>query len=95
MVVLGHHTDPATGPLADLDDPILVRWSGEPTLDAVDAALEVARATRPDVIVAWGGGSVIDLAKAVGVLAHGDRPRAGPPRGDRRGRPAARHLPCR
>lgn len=74
MVVLGHHTDPATGPLAELDDPTVVRWSGEPTLDAVDAALEVARATRPDVIVAWGGGSVIDLAKAVGALAHGDRP---------------------
>lgn len=74
MVILGHHTDPTTGPLAELDDPTLVRWSGEPTLDAVDAALEVARATSPDVIVAWGGGSVIDLAKAVGVLAHGERP---------------------
>ena len=39
---------------------------------AVDAAVELGRATEPDVIVAVGGGSVIDLAKVTALLlAHG------------------------
>jgi alcohol dehydrogenase class IV len=48
----------------------VVRWSGEPTVHGIAAALDAARAVRPDVVVAWGGGSVIDLAKALGVLLH-------------------------
>ncbi len=71
MVVCGHHTDPGSGPLAALADATVVRWTAEPTVEGVTAALEVARSVRPDVIVAWGGGSVIDLAKSVGVLVHG------------------------
>ena len=39
---------------------------------AVDAAVELGRATEPDVIVAVGGGSVIDLAKVTALLlTHG------------------------
>jgi alcohol dehydrogenase len=39
---------------------------------AVDAALALGRAAKPDVIVAVGGGSVIDLAKVTALqLAHG------------------------
>lgn len=68
LLVVGRHTDPHAGPLAAFDDPTVVRWSGEPTVDGVEAALELARATRPDVVVGWGGGSVIDLAKSVAIL---------------------------
>jgi len=42
--------------------------SGEPTFDSVRDAAEAARAFAPDVVVAMGGGSVIDTAKAVAML---------------------------
>src|SRR5262245_49166193 len=39
---------------------------------AIDSAVALGRASRPDVIVAVGGGSVIDLAKVTALLlAHG------------------------
>jgi choline dehydrogenase len=41
-----------------------VKGPGEPTVEIVDAATEAMRATSPDAIVAVGGGSVIDTAKA-------------------------------
>ncbi len=40
-----------------------------PTLDAVEHAVSVANAVSPELIIAVGGGSVIDLAKSVRVLA--------------------------
>lgn len=42
--------------------------SGEPTPESVDAAAAAARAFQPDLIIALGGGSVIDTAKAVAAL---------------------------
>lgn len=42
--------------------------SGEPTFDAVRQALEIARRFAPDSIAAMGGGSAIDLGKAVSML---------------------------
>ena len=73
LVVHGGHTDPATTALADLPAGTTYwRASGEPTVAGVQDAVAAAREARPDVIVAWGGGSVIDLAKAVGVLVRGD-----------------------
>ncbi|WP_159808380.1 iron-containing alcohol dehydrogenase [Cellulomonas citrea] len=73
LVVLGPRTDPAAWPgLAGLPaGTVLHRWSGEPTVDGVQQAVDHARQVRPDVVIGWGGGSVIDLAKAVGVLAGG------------------------
>lgn len=73
LVVLGPRTDPAAWPgLAGLPaTTVLHRWSGEPTVDGVQQAVDHARQVRPDVVIGWGGGSVIDLAKAVGVLAGG------------------------
>ncbi|MCV2396507.1 iron-containing alcohol dehydrogenase [Actinotalea sp. M2MS4P-6] len=68
LVVHGHHSDPGTGPLAELASPTLVPWTGEPTVEGLQHAVESARAARPDVVVAWGGGSVIDLAKSIAVL---------------------------
>jgi len=45
-----------------------VRVTGEPTLDAVRAAVVAGRERGVDCVVAIGGGSVIDLAKAVAML---------------------------
>lgn len=75
FVVLGRHTDRGGSALAGLPDGATeFRWSGEPTVDGVREAVTAAREAAPDVVVAWGGGSVIDLAKSVAVLlrAEGD-----------------------
>ena len=47
---------------------------GEPTLDALEAARAALRADPPDVVVALGGGAVIDLAKALAALVPATRP---------------------
>ncbi len=44
------------------------RVTGEPTVDAVRSALDAARNHQPDVVIALGGGSVIDAGKAVAIL---------------------------
>lgn len=52
-----------------------VRVAGEPTVDSVRAAIAAARDHGTDVVVAVGGGSVIDVAKAVAMLlANGGDP---------------------
>jgi alcohol dehydrogenase class IV len=43
--------------------------SGEPTVDVARAGVDVARRARVQVVVGIGGGSVLDVAKAIGVLA--------------------------
>lgn len=68
LLVVGRHTDTHAGPLVAFEAATVVRASGEPTVESVEAALALARATRPDVVVGWGGGSVIDLAKSVAIL---------------------------
>ena len=42
--------------------------SGEPTIKSIDAALQKARNANVDVIISFGGGSVIDAGKAVAAL---------------------------
>ncbi|MBP2238300.1 alcohol dehydrogenase class IV [Sinorhizobium kostiense] len=42
--------------------------AGEPDIATLDAALDAARQSRPDLIVGLGGGSVLDVAKLVAVL---------------------------
>ncbi|OJV81237.1 MAG: alcohol dehydrogenase [Cellulomonas sp. 73-92] len=69
FVVLARHGEEGAPGLAGLPDETTVwRWSGEPTVEGVRAALAAAREARPDVVVGWGGASVVDLAKAVAVL---------------------------
>lgn len=66
LVVAGRSAD-----VGALPDAVVHRHRGEPDVDAVRAAVAVARGVRPDVVVGWGGGSVLDLAKCVAVLAGG------------------------
>jgi alcohol dehydrogenase class IV len=47
---------------------VMFRVGGEPTVEMAREAAAVARDHRADVVVAVGGGSVIDLAKAVAML---------------------------
>jgi alcohol dehydrogenase class IV len=48
--------------------------SGEPTTESVEEARRHAGAFRPDVIVAVGGGSALDTAKALSGLMQSDEP---------------------
>ncbi|MHC1551153.1 iron-containing alcohol dehydrogenase [Phyllobacterium sp. K27] len=41
---------------------------GEPDLATLDAALDAARRSRPNLVIGLGGGSVLDVAKLVAVL---------------------------
>ncbi len=51
--------------------PVFFHAGGEPTTHLVDRATEVARAETCDLVIAQGGGSVIDAGKAVaGLLAN-------------------------
>jgi alcohol dehydrogenase class IV len=65
------------GPLADAGLAVEIFNGGqaEPAIEVALAAAEVARKARPDVILGLGGGSNMDLAKIVAILArHGGRP---------------------
>ncbi|OWU83750.1 alcohol dehydrogenase [Oceanicola sp. 22II-s10i] len=52
---------------------LTLRHHGEPDLPALTAALDRARPFAPDVIVAIGGGSVLDLGKALAALVPSSR----------------------
>lgn len=67
LVVAGRSADVGALPGAAVH-----RHRGEPDVADVRAAVAVAREVRPDVVVGWGGGSVVDLAKCVAVLAPGE-----------------------
>lgn len=49
-------------------EAVLFPVAGEPTVADVRAAAELARTTRCDSVIGFGGGSVLDLAKAVSAL---------------------------
>lgn len=42
---------------------------GEPTIDIVDRCVSLIRETRAELVIACGGGSALDLAKAAAILA--------------------------
>ncbi|GAK71892.1 putative iron-containing alcohol dehydrogenase [Agrobacterium rubi TR3 = NBRC 13261] len=46
---------------------------GEPEIATLDAALAAARAAKPDLVIGVGGGSVMDVAKLVAALWHGEQ----------------------
>lgn len=78
-------------------DPILARFAVEwiadvtpnSTLEEVSVAIDRLRRTRPDLIVAVGGGSVLDLAKVARGLAGEPDPRAAVLSGTVSGAPTA------
>ncbi len=47
--------------------------NGEPTIASFEAALDVARAFAPDVLVGIGGGSVLDVSKLIAALLDGSQ----------------------
>ncbi|MGO4915019.1 iron-containing alcohol dehydrogenase [Pseudogemmobacter sp. W21_MBD1_M6] len=55
-------------------DVVPVFASGEPDLPQLDACVALGRRARVDVVVAVGGGSAIDLAKAAAALIPGPHP---------------------
>ncbi len=69
FVVVDTHIDPA-GPLVSSIGAERETWTsqGEPTVEGIDRAVKAAAAFGPDVIVGIGGGSIVDTAKAVGIL---------------------------
>ena len=77
---LGHRVMLVTGAnprrhddlVAGLDVAQSFALAHEPTMDDARAAVQAARTAQADVVVAIGGGSVIDLGKAVGILLAGD-----------------------
>jgi alcohol dehydrogenase class IV len=85
LVVCGAAHARADGSLARLEGSLraegmeveLVEGIGpDPTVSAVDAGSLLARAWRADLIVALGGGSVIDTAKAIATSAAAAHPRS-------------------
>ena len=72
FVVTGRSSAPSADVIAALhaNGMALLRWpvDGEPTVAAAQAAVEAARQHRADVVIACGGGSAIDLGKAVAAL---------------------------
>ncbi len=76
LLVLGAESAERSGLRARLEElcPVAARARvrGEPTIADVDAAVEAARGDGCDVVVAVGGGSVLDCGKAAaGLLANG------------------------
>lgn len=75
LVFAGGSARRYAGLLSGLGGDVDVRGvTGEPTVDVVRSELRHAREFGPDVVVGVGGGSVIDVAKAVGALLGQDAP---------------------
>jgi len=73
LVVTGRSPSRAAGARAGLADAgiaaVTFPVAGEPTVELVREAVEVVRAAGCDGVVGFGGGSALDVAKAVAILA--------------------------
>ncbi|WP_181702780.1 iron-containing alcohol dehydrogenase [Chthonobacter albigriseus] len=69
-------TDRAVASLAAAGFAPLVfdAFKSDPTTSSTDAAADIARAEKAALVVALGGGSALDLGKAVACIAPGSRP---------------------
>lgn len=68
VVVHGASADRAAWLIDALDGPLTIACPREPDLPMLEAALIAARSTRPDWVVAIGGGAALDLGKALAGL---------------------------
>lgn len=72
VVVTGRSNAASADVIASIEASGLavLRWTvdGEPTVDAARAAVGAARAHQADVVIGCGGGSAIDLGKAIAAL---------------------------
>jgi alcohol dehydrogenase class IV len=59
---------------AGLGVSIFSDFGGDPTIASADAAASLARHTRARAVVSLGGGSALDLGKAVAAIAAGEAP---------------------
>lgn len=78
LIVTGRNSARVSGALADITgvlEQVGIEWQvfdqieENPTIDAVESAGEVARRFDPAMVIAIGGGSPLDAAKAIAVLA--------------------------
>lgn len=78
FIVTGRSSAKASGALADVSAALEkqgIQWETfahieeNPTLEAVEEGGEAARRFKPDMVIAIGGGSPLDAAKAIAVLA--------------------------
>jgi alcohol dehydrogenase class IV len=79
LVVIGQSKERAQvalNALATADiEPQLFQVSGEPTIELVEEGMETARETNCQLVISFGGGSVIDTGKAIAaLLTNGDDP---------------------
>lgn len=72
LVIIGRDSDQAQALLKALHKEgvgtELFTFSGEPTVESARKAAEKARTAKCDLVIGFGGGSVIDLAKAAAAL---------------------------
>ena len=76
MVVHGSSLNRSSIPISELEDHnleyILFSVKEEPTVDIVRNGVELCRREQCDLVIAIGGGSVIDAGKAIAVLSAND-----------------------
>lgn len=72
LLVTNRHLDVDLEILGDTRNAELVTWSGEPNIEAIDQTAQGCRVGAPNVVVAVGGGSVLDAAKALAAAIPND-----------------------
>ena len=76
MVVHGSSLNRSSIPISELEDHnlsyILFSVKEEPTVDIVRNGVELCRREQCDLVITFGGGSVIDAGKAIAVLSAND-----------------------
>lgn len=85
LLITGKHSARVSGAFADVETALSrqsINWEvfdgvGEnPTFAQVEAGVALARSFEPDMIIAIGGGSPLDAAKAIAMLAANEMPTA-------------------